>query len=255
MSITAINADSIQNMGITNEADLQLAAPGLVVYESVGNNNYTFIIRGETVDPYSSSPPAVLVYFNDVNVVPHFQSSYFDIGSVQVLKGPQGTLFGRNTTGGAVLYQTQQPGDQFGGYVLAREGSYSSTQAPNMAIANFSFAASAASGQQLPARLLEIVRLRIAFHNQCRSCMAMRYGAAVDDHRAASRIAAHERDEEAARLEKADRIDIAGEQRLADRQGLRAKVGPDHIACHSSQLPVVFHKPPRALWSCAPATL
>lgn len=54
-------------------------------------------------------------------------------------------------------------------------------QAPNMAIANFSFAASAASGQRLPARLLDLVRLRIAFHNQCRSCMAMRYGAAVDD--------------------------------------------------------------------------
>lgn len=54
-------------------------------------------------------------------------------------------------------------------------------QAPHMAMANFSFAARAAAGQKLPARLLELVRLRVAFHNQCRSCMAMRYESAVDD--------------------------------------------------------------------------
>lgn len=54
-------------------------------------------------------------------------------------------------------------------------------RAPHMALANFSFAASAAAGQILPARLLELVRLRIAFHNQCRSCMAMRYESAIED--------------------------------------------------------------------------
>lgn len=54
-------------------------------------------------------------------------------------------------------------------------------RAPHMAMANFMFAARAGSGQQLPARLLELVRLRIAFHNQCRSCMSMRYSAAVQD--------------------------------------------------------------------------
>ena len=54
-------------------------------------------------------------------------------------------------------------------------------RAPHMAMANFSFAARAGGGQTLPARLLELVRLRIAFHNQCRSCMAMRYGAALED--------------------------------------------------------------------------
>lgn len=54
-------------------------------------------------------------------------------------------------------------------------------QAPHMAMANFAFATRAAAGQRLSARLLELVRLRIAFHNQCRSCMAMRYESAVDD--------------------------------------------------------------------------
>src|SRR3546814_17578231 len=46
-----------------------------------------------------------------------------DLGSIQVLKGPQGTLFGRNATGGAVLYSTPMPGDEFSGFVILRGAS------------------------------------------------------------------------------------------------------------------------------------
>lgn len=69
--------------------------------------------------------------------------------------------------------RTASPLQLAGTSILAR--------APHMALANFSFAAAAASGQRLSARLLELVRLRIAFHNQCRSCMAMRYETAIQD--------------------------------------------------------------------------
>ena len=50
--------------------------------------------------------------------------SLFDIDSLEVLKGPQGTLVGRNTTGGAILYETRQPGQEFGGYVQGTLGDY-----------------------------------------------------------------------------------------------------------------------------------
>ena len=73
-------------------------------------------------------------------------------------------------------------------------------RAPHMAMANFSFAARAGSGQLLPARLLELVRLRIAFHNQCRTCMAMRYGAAVDDGLTEDLVCSLERPKEAENL-------------------------------------------------------
>jgi AhpD family alkylhydroperoxidase len=53
--------------------------------------------------------------------------------------------------------------------------------APHMAKANMAYMGQAFSGNKLSRRLLELVRLRLAFHNQCRSCMAMRFQAAVDD--------------------------------------------------------------------------
>src|ERR1700759_3241350 len=54
-------------------------------------------------------------------------------------------------------------------------------QAPHMAKAKNAFMTTAMAGRKLPRRLIELVRLRIAFHNQCRSCMAMRYQSALDD--------------------------------------------------------------------------
>jgi iron complex outermembrane receptor protein len=64
----------------------------------------------------------VLAYVNDVEANTGGPISYFDLSSIQVLKGPQGTLFGRNTTGGAVLYTTTLPDEAFGGYVTERIG-------------------------------------------------------------------------------------------------------------------------------------
>ncbi len=50
--------------------------------------------------------------------------SLFDLENVQVLKGPQGTLVGRNSTGGAILYQSRDPGTDFGGYIQTSLGDY-----------------------------------------------------------------------------------------------------------------------------------
>lgn len=81
-------------------------------------------------------------------------------------------------------------------------------QAPHMAMANFSFAARAASGQKLPARLLELVRLRIAFHNQCRSCMAMRYDAALQDGLTEDLVCSLEKPMEAQNLSERERAAV-----------------------------------------------
>src|SRR3546814_5057439 len=77
---------------------------------------------GQSLDPFPGTSPAVLTYLNEAPYNPgNTATAFFDLGSIQVLKGPQGTLFGRNATGGAVLYSTPMPGDEFSGFVRSEE--------------------------------------------------------------------------------------------------------------------------------------
>ncbi len=123
-SITALGAAALEAQGISSQADLQLSVPGLTVRQTQGSNSLTFSIRGQTVDAFTGSRTAVVPYFNEVQLGGGGASTFFDLESIQVLKGPQGTLFGRNTTGGAVLYTSAKPDEEFGGYVKYRGGSY-----------------------------------------------------------------------------------------------------------------------------------
>jgi len=126
VSVTALGATALKERSITTETDLQSSVPGLTVKTGESSNEFDYAIRGQTTDAFSGSPPGVLPYLNEVPLAPHTEagSSFYDLSSVQVLKGPQGTLFGRNDTGGAVLYTTNQPGP-FGGYITQRIGDYS----------------------------------------------------------------------------------------------------------------------------------
>jgi len=126
IAITAIGGEDIAKRAIVNENDLQSAVPGLIVRQNGGANVFNFSIRGQSVDTYTNSPPAVLPYINEVQIVSHSASTFYDMSGIQVLKGPQGTLFGRNTTGGAILFSTAKPTEEFGGYLLGRGGSHNS---------------------------------------------------------------------------------------------------------------------------------
>lgn len=121
-TITAIGGDMLVKQGIHTEADLQASVPGLVIRTGNLNNQLNYVIRGESIDSYSGSVPGVQPYVNEVPISTNGSSAFYDIENVQVLKGPQGTLFGRNTTGGAVLYQTTRPKDDLGGYAAVQYG-------------------------------------------------------------------------------------------------------------------------------------
>jgi iron complex outermembrane receptor protein len=123
-SITAFGATQLAERGIRSEEDLQMATPGLVLRQTQGQNQLNYSIRGQTVDAFTGSFSSVVPYVNDVQLNPGGASSFFDLESVQVLKGPQGTLFGRNATGGAVLYSTAKPTNEWGGYFQATAGNY-----------------------------------------------------------------------------------------------------------------------------------
>ena len=123
---TAFTASQLQQRSITSQNQLQSLVPGLTMITTDSSNEFDYAIRGQTLQAFSGSPPGVLAYMNDVPLSPHNETSgpLYDLAGIEVLKGPQGTLFGRNATGGAILYKTAQPTDTYGGYIRASGGSY-----------------------------------------------------------------------------------------------------------------------------------
>lgn len=129
VSITAITGEALAAGGVKNVVDLQFKTPGLTTVGAGGSRTQTvFAIRGQT-QAYGGSFPGVISYFADVPITNQAATPFLDLQNVQVLKGPQGTLFGRNTTGGAVLFNPQRPTSDFGGYAMVKAGNYNLRQA------------------------------------------------------------------------------------------------------------------------------
>jgi iron complex outermembrane recepter protein len=124
VSITALGPAQLTAGSVHTEQDLQLSVPGLTVRETANQNQLTYAIRGQTIDQFSSSSPAVLVYYDNIEASSTISTNFFDLDSVQVLKGPQGTLFGRNSTGGAVLFSSAKPTEDLSGYAMLRFANY-----------------------------------------------------------------------------------------------------------------------------------
>ncbi len=132
VSISVFNQTDLDNKNVSNLKDLAQYTPGLAVNSRYGADNTTFTIRGFYQEQRSFA--TVGVFFADV-VSPRGSGAtfggdgagpgaLFDLQNVQVLKGPQGTLFGRNVTGGAVLLVPQKPTDKLEGYVEGSAGNY-----------------------------------------------------------------------------------------------------------------------------------
>jgi iron complex outermembrane receptor protein len=113
ISMTAMTGEQLQESGVTSVRDLQAHVPSLVV-ATQGTDRMVvgFGIRGMRSTSFLVlDDPAVGTYFAEgVQVRTYgFGETLFDIQSIQVLKGPQGTLFGRNNTGGAILVEPNKP--------------------------------------------------------------------------------------------------------------------------------------------------
>jgi iron complex outermembrane receptor protein len=124
VAVEALPTSLLTEEHVTNEQELQMAVPGLLTVAATSTNQLAFSIRGQALDAFSYTSPTVLAYFNEFQTGGTSSTTFFDLQSVQVLKGPQGTLFGRNATGGAVLYTTTQPGKEFEGYFNYTAGNF-----------------------------------------------------------------------------------------------------------------------------------
>jgi len=112
VAVSVVSGEDLSKRQIVSESDLQAAVPGLTVRATSSSEQLNYAIRGQSVDAFSGSRPAVLPYIDEVQVNNNSSTAFYDLASVQVLKGPQGTLFGRNATGGAVLFTTAKPTDE-----------------------------------------------------------------------------------------------------------------------------------------------
>lgn len=124
VAISAISGESLQRAAATTDAELQTVVPGLLVKAGAATNQLNYAIRGQSLDAFSGVLPGVLPYFNEVQVAGGGPTTLYDLQSVQALKGPQGTLFGRNSTGGTVLFTSNKAIDEFGGYISVAAGNH-----------------------------------------------------------------------------------------------------------------------------------
>ncbi len=137
VSMTVLSQQQMHNNNVTNAADIALYTPSLHANTRFGADSTNFAIRGFSQELRTTS--SVGVYFAEV-IAPRGANTtqsgdgagpgdFFDLENVQVLKGPQGTLFGRNTTGGAVLLTPRKPTDELEGYIEGSAGNYDMVRA------------------------------------------------------------------------------------------------------------------------------
>ena len=126
IALTAFSAQTIQFRGIQDMSDLAMQTPGLQFGLDTGADQQIYI-RGIGIDDASGSAEApIATYVDGVYQTRTFRAPTLgiDMGRIEVLKGPQGTLYGRNATGGAVNIYLQDPTDELTGAIKGGTGSY-----------------------------------------------------------------------------------------------------------------------------------
>ena len=128
VSITAYTGESIQKLGLENSVSLAAQTPGLIVGTPVGEgNNPTFVLRGVGLNDFNDNNEGpIAIYTDEVYnaALPGLTFQLFDVERVEVLRGPQGTLYGRNATGGLLHFISKRGGDEFGGDIRAQFGRF-----------------------------------------------------------------------------------------------------------------------------------
>ncbi|HEY1415277.1 MAG TPA: TonB-dependent receptor plug domain-containing protein [Caulobacteraceae bacterium] len=126
VAVTAFSSAKIQQKGITDRTTLADFTPSMITITGGYPSEFAyFALRGQ--GPAFGSVPGVIPYFAEVANpvgIDGRVGTYFDLSNVQVLAGPQGTLFGKNATGGNILFEPQRPTNRFGGYVQGEYGNY-----------------------------------------------------------------------------------------------------------------------------------
>ena len=127
IAITAFTGDQMEKLGFENAQQVTAMAPGVHTIQPNGEANYAIAIRGVANSDFTTNVESpVALYVDEVYISQMSGAGFmlFDMERVEILRGPQGTLFGRNATGGLVHYITQKPREGFDGYLKGTVGDY-----------------------------------------------------------------------------------------------------------------------------------
>lgn len=129
IAVSAFTGDQMEQLGWDSADDVVAQAPGVTLVQPNGPGSFYINVRGVAQNDFSgdNQESPVAVYVDDVYVASPTGAAFqlFDFERVEILRGPQGTLFGRNATGGLVHYVTRRPDQQPEGYIKATVGDYS----------------------------------------------------------------------------------------------------------------------------------
>ena len=120
ISLSAITGAELVSLGAATATDITKSMPAVVLTQPNGPSSFSLAIRGVTQNDFADhqeSPAAIYVDDVYVSQMAGLAFSLFDIDRVEVLRGPQGTLFGRNATGGLANFVSNRPTDATGGYI------------------------------------------------------------------------------------------------------------------------------------------
>lgn len=128
IAISAFSSDQLRNAGIASALDIGQLVPNLIAQNNtgIGSANAYFLRGLGNTETIATFDPPVGTYVDDIYLSRQNANNInlFDVDRVEVLRGPQGTLFGRNTTGGAINVILRDPGKKLGGYVEGGYGAY-----------------------------------------------------------------------------------------------------------------------------------
>lgn len=128
IAVSAFDAGQLQRVGVQNTLDISRLIPNMTGGNNTGlGSANVYTIRGlNNTESIATFDPPVGSYVDDVYISRQNANNLtlFDVERIEVLRGPQGTLFGRNTTGGAVNVIMRRPGEEFGGYVEVGYGRF-----------------------------------------------------------------------------------------------------------------------------------
>ncbi len=128
IAVTAFTAEGLESRGISNTLGLVGQVPNMFGSNNsgLGSSNIYYIRGLGNSEPLATFDPPVGTYVDDIYLSRQIGNNFafFDVERVEVLRGPQGTLFGRNSTGGAINVIMRQPGDMVSGFVEGGYGAY-----------------------------------------------------------------------------------------------------------------------------------